>query len=562
MTPSALRTLVIACAVLGPVELSAQSWLQYRGRVDGRYSFTCTVPEGARSIAPQAGPFAFFFADGEVTSQGGFARGTVSADGSARGGSKAEFIWRGDFRLGNDGSVQGRGSISPAPGEQFGCTGNWTADKPAGPPLPNQPPGPTSESTVCAEYRRRIQRVEANRSAYNSEFNRDRGENQAWRFLEIARAAARETSKEITYLKGRNVEASNPRMLYLQDIRRDAYEEITKYDAIVKTNEKFDREIMQHESEARAAGCTNGSLAVTPKSGVAKGIDQLLGLDSPKDPSANPTATSIGVAGVQGSVEVETLGSRGSARDGSPIPLSEPVTLRTGPNSSVTIQVGSVRKTLQPNTVIRIMPRSNGQPDFIEQGAATVDLRKPGAYPIQTPTATVKAGGTVFTVSYDATTGVTGVMLEEGRVTVTPKNPGVRAVTLAPGEYVEVGRNTMTAVLPAPGAPQTAGITQSIDLTGLWRDDTGGGAIYRLRQVGNWLYWLVDGTPKGSYVNLSYGQISGSTITGTWVDMPGSPTLSGGNLVLRIESNDRLVKVGASGYGAQAWVRVTSGGNR
>jgi hypothetical protein len=109
---------------------------------------------------------------------------------------------------------------------------------------------------------------------------------------------------------------------------------------------------------------------------------------------------------------------------------------------------------------------------------------------------------------------------------------------------------------------------QAIDLTGLWKDDTGGGAIYRLRQFGTRLYWIVDGSPMGSYVNLSYGEINGNTITGIWVDLPGSPSLGGGNLVLRIESNDRIVKVSSSTYyGAQAWTRqgsssggVTGGG--
>ena len=50
----------------------------------------------------------------------------------------------------------------------------------------------------------------------------------------------------------------------------------------------------------------------------------------------------------------------------------------------------------------------------------------------------------------------------------------------------------------------------------------------------------------GSFVNLSYGEISGNTITGIWVDLPGSPSLGGGNLTLTIESNDRLVKAGES----------------
>ena len=73
------------------------------------------------------------------------------------------------------------------------------------------------------------------------------------------------------------------------------------------------------------------------------------------------------------------------------------------------------------------------------------------------------------------------------------------------------------------------------------------------------MYWIVDGTSQGSFVNLAYGEISGNTITGIWVDLPGSPSLGGGNLTLRIESNDRFVKVSESSYyGAQEWTRVGS----
>jgi hypothetical protein len=259
---------------------------------------------------------------------------------------------------------------------------------------------------------------------------------------------------------------------------------------------------------------------------------------------------------------------------GSRIRLDQPITIRTGPGSSVTIQVGSVRKTLRPNTTIRIFPKRGGQVDFVEEGAATVDVLKPGAYQIRTPTATANVDGTVFTVSYDASTRTTGVMVEDGGVAVQPTNPSVRGVTLTPGEYVEVTSDAMTAVLPAPGAPETRvggvsptpnqpgrlpGNPQGLDLSGFWKDDTGGGAVYHVRQVGNRIYWVVDGTPMGSFVNLSYGEISGNIINGIWVDLPGSPSLGGGNLSLRIESNDRFVKVSSSPYyGAQTWTRQGS----
>src|SRR6185436_8617930 len=87
-------------------------------------------------------------------------------------------------------------------------------------------------------------------------------------------------------------------------------------------------------------------------------------------------------------------------------------------------------------------------------------------------------------------------------------------------------------LLLLPLAP-AATRAQTVDLTGLWEDDTRGGGTYRLRQAGNRVYWIVDGTPMRSYVNLFSGEIAGNSITGMWVDLPGSPSLGGGNLILR-----------------------------
>ena len=580
MIRSSLRNLVIACAVLGPAELSSQvwrtSWLDYSGTVDGSFNATC--PNNAGTPVPRAGKVSFTFNGGGSDAKTNVVSqwyptsgprtsrfGQITADGGVSGNQVqffegGTFAWSGQFKRGSDGSVEASGAISPQPGDKFGCTGTWRAGTAAAVPLTNK--------ADCAQYRARIRNLDSER--FYGLAPRD-----LYSDLQDARRFLHYSNGRVAGIKNRTLTGS---LAEEQKVRSDLYAEVNRLAALHKKALTIGHEIQRLESEARSAGCAMEGSEGAPNTDAARdrAIDQLVGLDSPKNPPRNPSAKTIDVAGVRGSVEVETLGSRGSPRAGSPIPLSEPVTIRTGPGSSVTIQVGSVRKTLQPNTTIRIVPKSTGQPDvIIERGAATVDVRKPVATQIQTQTATTDVGGTVFTVSYDATTGVTGVMVEEGRVTVRSRNPSVRGVTLTPGEYVEVGRNTMTAVLPAPGAPETRGdvtsagpdtrrnpigTTQSIDLTGLWRDDTGGGAVYRLRQVGNWLYWLVDGTPKGSYVNISYGQISGNTITGMWVDMPGSPTLSGGTLTLRIESNDRLVKVGTSGYGAQAWIRVSSAG--
>lgn len=102
---------------------------------------------------------------------------------------------------------------------------------------------------------------------------------------------------------------------------------------------------------------------------------------------------------------------------------------------------------------------------------------------------------------------------------------------------------------------------QTFDLTGFWQNP-GGSATYRVRQIGNAVYWSVDGTAAGSYANVFIGEISGTTLSGTWVDLPGSPNLGGGSLSLQIQSNDYFFKVAESSlYAAQEWVRQgTSGG--
>ena len=105
-------------------------------------------------------------------------------------------------------------------------------------------------------------------------------------------------------------------------------------------------------------------------------------------------------------------------------------------------------------------------------------------------------------------------------------------------------------------------LAQNTDLSGFWGDDVTPGAVYRVRQVGNKFYWLVDGTSQKSFANVFIGEISGNTITGGWLDLPGSSVYSSGNMILRIESNDRIVKVSANNaYGAQEWRRRGTSGS-
>jgi hypothetical protein len=83
---------------------------------------------------------------------------------------------------------------------------------------------------------------------------------------------------------------------------------------------------------------------------------------------------------------------------------------------------------------------------------------------------------------------------------------------------------------------------QQFNLTGLWQDDIGG--KYRIRHVGPTIAWLDDRAPAA--INVFMGTVSGNTITGQWVDLPGGNVQQIGTLTLRIESNDRIVKTGST----------------
>ena len=98
-------------------------------------------------------------------------------------------------------------------------------------------------------------------------------------------------------------------------------------------------------------------------------------------------------------------------------------------------------------------------------------------------------------------------------------------------------------------------LSQSYNLTGTWKDDNG--TTYFLRHFENRLFWSMDSRPKVH--NVFCGTIDRNSIQGWWADLPDGQMSGNGALTLRIESNDRFVKVGQSGnYGASIWTRVGS----
>jgi hypothetical protein len=239
-----------------------------------------------------------------------------------------------------------------------------------------------------------------------------------------------------------------------------------------------------------------------------------------------------------------------------------------------------------------------------DPGQVLVNVSRPtGASPnfqIVTKTAAITSVHTRYVVTVDPA-GATHVAALDGMVRVGDPN-GANSIDVAAGKVISVQTNqapNKSRVLPIrgrldpaldsllanappprgsafpplvsagghggggmPSPPSIAAVPTTtapapaiIDLTGLWLD-SGGRAVYRVRQVGNRVYWSVDAGAGGS-INVYVGEMSGNVINGVWVDLPQSSTYNTGQLNLRIDSKDHLVKVGENPccYGAQEWRR-------
>ena len=73
------------------------------------------------------------------------------------------------------------------------------------------------------------------------------------------------------------------------------------------------------------------------------------------------------------------------------------------------------------------------------------------------------------------------------------------------------------------------GQSGSAQLTGEWTDDIG--ACYKIRQVGNEIYWSMDDSPR--VINVFTGLKVKDIINGKWADVPGGSMSGNGMLSLR-----------------------------
>jgi len=95
------------------------------------------------------------------------------------------------------------------------------------------------------------------------------------------------------------------------------------------------------------------------------------------------------------------------------------------------------------------------------------------------------------------------------------------------------------ALFACPSRTVTWDGESAIDLTGAWAGDDQG--VYYLRQIGDEVWWLgMSGLGESlasrgqQWTNVYVGKLSGSTITGTYADVPHGSILDDGPVVMML----------------------------
>ncbi len=95
------------------------------------------------------------------------------------------------------------------------------------------------------------------------------------------------------------------------------------------------------------------------------------------------------------------------------------------------------------------------------------------------------------------------------------------------------------------------------NMNGLWNCDDGG--RYYVRQIGQKIIWFGEGglNSKGipHFANVAIGTRNENTIRVDWVDIPKSGLNGKGQLTLRINNANEIIKTGGSGFGGSKWRR-------
>jgi hypothetical protein len=92
------------------------------------------------------------------------------------------------------------------------------------------------------------------------------------------------------------------------------------------------------------------------------------------------------------------------------------------------------------------------------------------------------------------------------------------------------------------------------DMNGIWKANDGG--TYYVRQSGNDIWWVGMSADGGKqWTNVFKGVRNGSTITGTWSDVPKGKGRSGGTLNLHVDGSNSLLtrREVTGGFAGSKW---------
>jgi hypothetical protein len=110
---------------------------------------------------------------------------------------------------------------------------------------------------------------------------------------------------------------------------------------------------------------------------------------------------------------------------------------------------------------------------------------------------------------------------------------------------------------PVSNKDCVSGVKKKPDLTGVWKSDQGG--TYYITQLGNSIWWF--GELSGSnpaWTNVAKGEIDVSKINLEWADVPKGSVMSHGNLVLKVDSQNKLTRISETGgFGCSSWTKKT-----
>jgi acyl-CoA thioesterase-1 len=138
-----------------------------------------------------------------------------------------------------------------------------------------------------------------------------------------------------------------------------------------------------------------------------------------------------------------------------------------------------------------------------------------------------------------------------------PNAEGVKVIVDRSLPAVEGLLNKASPLHPADdGHAVFQTVQYSGDLTGAWQANDGG--TYYIRQIGDEIWWFGENNPNTpGWSNVAHGRIDGWQIRVEWADVPKGANMNNGGMVLRVDSDRRLVKASQSGaiFGGSVWTR-------